>query len=208
MTSLKNISMSELAKGRTGLGLVKSGVSKDKGERTPFVDPFTLDVTFPIEITGDEIGQRPSGTPQVVLSVSIVNGDGTAKKAGKLWVDLPINVGFEGMAMDAEQEAIFMQRSGEKFLRFLRAIDPEQWNVFASIDKSDPTKWIYIGFDGKPMDAATRTQRANEIDAAVVGMAEELFDGSVSLAGSCCMLTKKPNPNNPKYPYVNFSAVP
>lgn len=208
MTSLNSISMSQLAKDSTGLGLVKSGNGKDKGERTPFVDPFTLGKQFPIEITGEEITTRPSGTPQVAISVSIMMADGSLQKAGKLWVDLP-QEGVTTAGMTAEEEAAATSnnvKTGAKFLRFLRAVRPDDFNVFAEIDKSNPKKWIYLDAAGEPMSPKARDERAAEIDAAVMGVAAGLVDGTVSLTGSRCYVTKKAS-NNPKYPWVNFDAI-
>lgn len=204
MQSLKDISLGDLAKQaqHTGVKFAKSGAGgKEKGE---YVDPFTLDVAFPVEITGEEITTRPSGTPQVALSVSIIKDDGTLQKAGKVWVDLPVLP--EGADMSAEDEATHMQKSGDKFLRFLRAIDQERFSVFASIDKSDAKKWVYLDFAGNPVSEKARTKRADEIDAAVMAVAEGLVAGTLSLVGSKCFITKRANPNNTKYPFVNFSA--
>lgn len=200
MASLKDISMSELAKGGKGLGIVKAGVSKKQdGE---WVDPYGLDNTLPTEITGEEIGNWPDGKYYVQLSLAIINADGTTKKAGNTRLDLPVVV--EGMS--AEDEAGFLPKAGEKFLRFLRAVDPERFNVFASIDKSDPTKWVYLDYAGNATTEKARLARADEIDDAVMTVANGLIDGSVTLAGSQCFVTKRAS-NNPKRPFVNFSAT-
>lgn len=208
MTSLKSISMSELAKrgeGR-GLGVVKSGVSKIKeGE---FLDPFELGVPYPVEFTDQKATRRPTGTPQVQLSVAIMMEDGSLEQAGRVWIDLPVKEALSDLPFSAQDEATFLQKAGERLLKFLRAIDPERYKVFETIDKSDPKNWKWLDAQGKVLDAATREQRADEIDAAVVGIAEGIWQDKISLKGSRCIVTKQPNPHAPKYPYVNYTAFP
>jgi hypothetical protein len=203
MTAFKDISLSELAgkNKRESRGIVKSGVSKGGGE---FKDPFTLSQPFPVEITGEEITFRPSGTPQLALSLSIINDDGSLTKAGKVWLDLPLTGSAE---MSAEEEAEHVAKAGKKFLGFLRALRPEEFSVFAEIDKTDAKKWVYRDHDGKALTEKAREKKAAEIENAMFSIADGLMDGGLSLAGSQCVLTKVPNPNNAKYPYNNFSAI-
>lgn len=194
MTSLSKVSLADLAK-KTDLKFTKTGGAGNKG---PFVDPFTLDESFPIEITADEVTENPSsGSPQLQLAVSIIQPDGKLKKAGKLWVDL----------IDETADTATQIKQGQKLLRFLRAVDPTNFAVFASIDKSvEP--WVYRDADGNEMTAEDRVARGAEVDAAVVGASAGFVSGDLSVTGMRCYVTKKANPNNAKYPYVNFSAEP
>ncbi len=207
MTSLKNISMSELVErgqGR-GLGVTKSGVRK---EGDSLVDPFELGVSYPVEFTEQKISRRPSGTPQVELSVSIMLEDGALEPGGRVWLDLPVKEALTDLALTAAEEATFLTKGGQKFLKFLRAIDPERYSVFCSIDKTDPVAWRWLDFNGGVLTAEARTKLADDIDKATVAVACGVYDGTVSLKGTRCVLTKQPNPHALKYPYVNFTAFP
>lgn len=206
MTALKDISMSDLAKAAVGriLDLARSKPT----EKGPYVDPFILNQPFPIEITGQEYTTRPSGQPQVAISVSMIDGNGVLKKAGKLWVDLPLDYA-DPTTMSAEDAAVYLKsinKAGDKFLRFLRAIGPDTWNVYHTIDKTNPRQPRYYDVDGEEMGPEELEDREEAINCAVTAVSEGLRDGEVSLVGEHCVVTKRPNPHNSQFPYVNFSA--
>ncbi len=201
MTSLKSISMSELTKDGGGLGVVKSGVGNK------FVDLFELKKPYPVEFTAEKITYRPSGTPQVQLDASMMQEDGGLVLGGRVWIELPI-LAPGSVDLTAEEEAKYLQKSGEKFVRFLRAIDPERFVVFANIDKSDPKQWQYLDRHGQPMSEDVRLKLAEQIDAAVVRIAKGIVGGTISLVGTRCIVTKQPNSFAPGFPYANFTAFP
>lgn len=205
MTTLKSISMSELAKNKTGIGAVKAGGSDE--ERGPWVDPYTLDVATPTTILGTSVGQWPDGGDYVQLQLGIISEDGEAKKAGNTRISLPTVL--DPLAYDSAEAAAVADASNLKafnqLLRLMRAVAPAEFSVFASIDKSNASKWVYLNADGIKMSEKTRQARANEIDAAVMGVADGFRDGTFDITGACCFVTKRAS-NNPARPFTNFSA--
>jgi hypothetical protein len=208
MSNLSSITLEDLAAQQesAAMKLAKSG-GKDQEERTGegFVDPFTIGVPFPVEFTSQTT--KPGytvGTLQAEIGLSIIT-DGAKRKAGKFWMDLPL-IGAD-YAGTADNEVVFLEKAGAKFLKFLRALDPVKFSVFASMDKSNPKKWVYLDHDGNPMSAKVREARAANIDKAVVTVAEGVASGNISFVGEQAVLTKATNPNNAKRPYLNWSSI-
>lgn len=202
MSALSKISLSELAKAGKGVGVTKAGKSEaPTGEKKAYVDPFTLDEWFPITITRQDIKvSKLNGCPQLELTAVITGTD----TGGKFWLDLPaIGEDSELSAVDSET---YVQRAAQKLLKFLRAVAPSEFNVFASIDKTDAASWKYLDGEGNVMSIKAREKRAEQVDNAIIGFTNSLLDGMVDLTGMELQVQKRANPRSAKYPYVNFSA--
>lgn len=193
-TQLGKISLADLAKNSsTTLNFGKAGGKG--GAQGSYVDPFTLDISYPVEFTAEEITERKDGSPQLQLSVSIMKDDGSLAKAGKLWVDL----------IDASADAATQQKQGERLRKFLRAIDPTNFSVYATINKGvEP--WEYVTGEGEVISYDERELRNAQINAAVVAASEGLIAGELSAVGARCFVQKVANPKSERYPFVNFSA--
>ena len=203
------LSLSELAAGQQATVKIAKAGGKDQtettGEKGEYVDPYTLGVAFPTQLGETKGKESKKGTGQIEVQIGQIRDDGTVRNAGRVWIDMPI-IGANA-TMSAEEEAEYLAKAGTKFLRFLRAVAPSTFNVFESIDKTNPKKWVYRGFDGQPMNQKQREARAAEIDNAAVGVAHQVMAGTMSFAGNRVMLTKVANPNNAKYPYLNFAPL-
>lgn len=206
MSNLSSITLEDLAAQQEAVTVKftktggKDGFEKGEGG---FQDPFVIGTPTPVEFTsqGTKAGFT-AGTVQLELGLGIIKADGV-QRAGKTWIDLPL-IGADA-TMTPEEEQVYLEKAGNKFAKLLRAIDPVKFNVFASIDKSNPKKWVYIGHDGQAMNQKAREKRGSDIDKAIVAVAEGIVNGSVSLVGERATLTKATNPNNAKRPYSNWS---
>ncbi len=202
MTALNKISLSELAGKGKGVGVTKAGKSEAPStNKKPYVDPFTLDEVFPVTITGQSIKiSKLNGCPQLEITTQVTG----TEEGGKFWLDLPA-VG-EDSDLNGANEMAYVTRAAKNLLKFLRALAPEEFNIFASIDKSDPTSWKYLNSKGKVMSMEVREARAAQVDNAIIGFTNSLLDGHVSLVGMELRVQKRPNPHSAKYPYINWFA--
>ncbi len=152
----------------------------------------------------NDAGQQTMfATPQVVLTLTLEDGRSTQAA-----IDLPLDHGG-GIAfnMSAEEEETYTERAGNRFLKFLRAMSPGKFNVFASLDK-ETNPWTYYGFDGEVMTSTQRAIRADQINRAVMVVAGLIRKGDFSqLMGKKVGLARAENTRSAKYPYNNFSAV-
>lgn len=200
------LSLSELSAGVESTQKIAKTGGKDDGteNKGPYVDPYTLGQAYLTQLGETKGKESNKGTAQLEQQIAQIRDDGTVLKAGRVWIDMPL-IGANS-TMTADEEATYLEKSGTKFLKFLRAISPENFNVFASVDKSNPKKWVFMGFDGKSMSEKQRDARGVEIDKAVIGVAQKVMSGEVTFTGGRVMLTKVAS-NNVKYPYLNFSPI-
>jgi hypothetical protein len=119
---------------------------------------------------------------------------------------LPLEDDLAGQALglSAEEFEEYDQRARRDLLAVCRAIDPIGFSVAAEIVK-DGTKWTYLDAQGNEMSTAARAAAAQEINAAVEGVAARARKGDFSFfAGAPVVLVRKSKPKSPAYPYNNF----
>jgi hypothetical protein len=192
-TQLGKISLSDMAKTKTALNFGKAG-GKGPQKTGPFVSPFAVGQKYAIEFTSEEVTAGKFG-PQLSVGVSIMKVDGSLQKAGKFWLPL----------LDETAPAADQTKSGEKLRKVLRAIDPENFSVYATINKN-AEPWEFIALTGEVLSYDEREARNEQINAAVMAASQGLIDGTLSIVGCRCFVTLAANPNNASKPYQNYSA--
>ena len=182
-------------------------------EKREYESPFIPGVSQLIEVIGEKVTSPKFGTNmQLQLSIQLVKEDGTlGQKAGNVWIDLPIADENLAANLSDEARAEARQKGGEALHRFLRAVDPTAFDIYATLDKGTKP-WTFTDHNGNVMSDDDRQARAEQVGKLVSGTAKALAAGTVSLVGKRVYNTvnagTKPTANGKTKLWNNFSADP
>lgn len=176
--------------------LIKNFVSK----ATDVVEPkarntqtFKNDTSYELEITGVAVQSRDSGYNNLELTVSKVDGD-SLRKAGKLWVSMPVYSDDIAEGMDPVKFKQMKQIAQEQFLQLLAAALPNDIGADAGSLKERTAAAVGIA------EAFVAADDSSDFPVDLVG--QRLF--YVSVAGK--KTYKDKDGNDAIRTYHNFSA--
>lgn len=174
-------------------------------EQTPYKSPIEPNKAYAVEITAAVSKQSKNGFAQLELALSAVRADGTLVKVGRKWINLPHLTEAQRNLKGTEESAKFMKRNGETLHSILRAVDTQNFTVFASIDKTT-NEWKYLDTNGVELSELERRTRGVSIGNAVKAIAALLAEGAeppVDLVGVRLYMVEVPA-NNGGQPFTNF----
>ncbi len=162
---------------------------------------FNYGESYPVTITEVAVKASKSGYLQAEIALALPNG----KKAGRQWLMLPVFTPEMREGMDQEKLNALKQSFGKRFHGFLRAVDPETYSVYASMDKNGK-KWKFFDSDGNEMTAAQKKARENEVSAAVIKASAEIATGNVpeGMVGATLHLVVTQDKKDAKRTYLNW----
>lgn len=170
-----------------------NGETKDKG---PYVSPFADQSILPVVITAQNLKPTKNGFLQLELARSIIKDNGSEVRAGRTWITLPVFSAEKAANLTNDEVAEKTQQFGDMLHAVLRAAMPEQFEVFASIDKSGK-EWKYITRSGEVLSGEEKDARAEQIGKDVLAAARKLAMGEMDLTGSRLYMQEVPKKNNP-----------
>lgn len=166
---------------------------------------FEMDVAYPCRIKKAKCVRSKLGDLQIELQFDVQAGEDESESevlgSSRAWLDLPKQPG--DLKRDKETVIKMTQRRYQNLLRVLSAAAPARFALYAEKKGKD-----FYDFDGEKMDGSDFNDRKEEIHGLCVDFADALTEGTEVeiLEGALLYISKKANPRNEKYPYVNYYA--
>lgn len=123
-----------------------------------------------------------TGAPQAVLSTEVLLADGGTAQGKRFWYDLPI----PNSNLSHHENQAYIQKSGDNWLKFLRAVLPNDFKAYAKADFSDKANPKYYAADGSEMSYEDVYKRNELVSNAALALAQQTWDGKWSPVGLRC----------------------
>lgn len=163
---------------------------------------FEHNTAYHVEVTELIAKASKAGYLQAEVALKFV---GTDTKAGRQWLMLPVFSTEMAATLDNIKLAELKTSFGKRLQGFLRAVMPEEFEVYNRLDKSEK-KWRFFDSDGNEMTFNEKASKDKAVSKAVVKFAQELVTGAdmSEFIGRSCYIVLTPNKAKPEYDYVNW----
>ena len=166
-------------------------------KRKKFVDPFEVKKAYEVTITEQAVTESKNGWLQ--LEITLEAGGNKAKR----WIMLPIFTEDKQSSEDPEKLAQMKQSAGTSLHSLLRAVDPEVFSVYSTIDKSG-ARWTFYDAEGNEISSEEKKLREKLVAKAVIATAELLRCDKASLVGQTCFYVRTEDARDTTKTYHNF----
>lgn len=202
-------SLAELAAKSEGKTVTLKAPKKEGGQqgggKPRGSDVFNDGQYHAVEITEQAVKTTKNGYTQLELARSLIDENGNAHKAGRVWINIPhFSDDVVGKVTNNKINQL-TEIYGKALHKLLRAAMPEQFEVFKSIDRSS-SPWKYVTRTGEVLTQAQMEERRALIESTIVGAANAIADGSLDLTGSRVYMQEVPSTKDEGQTFLNFAA--
>lgn len=162
-----------------------------------------MNVAYPVEITEEVTETSEKGFTTYKPTLRILKQDGGTLDLGRVALVLPVFGQDLRNSRDEGDLEKMKQTFGQRLHGFLRAVRPQLFNAYASIDKSSKN-WRFLDEAGQEIDREVVNDRNVMIGKAVMAVATGLSTSSVSYKGSKLWYVRTPHPQKEGDYYNNF----